>query len=257
MSLFVIDCAENYSKRAQMIKAAGCAGVIRYFNPLSNGKDSGKSLTVDEVRVWSSIGMAVGVVVEGYGMANGTGVDGPSGIRDAKEVLAWLPSVGLNPSPALVVYFAVDTDASASQINGDEVAYFDNIRSVFNTSAPAARPRVGIYGSGWSCMSMIGTKRADEGWVAGSTGWAHYKDYVAANGWRLLQKITANEMWNGINADVDTVNGTLADAGLMVPFSAPRAYVPSPPKAAAPLPGPTPAPKKGVFQSVLDSFRGM
>ena len=256
--MFVIDCAENYSSRGASIKSAGAAGVIRYFNPLTNGHDAGKSLTATEARAWAALDMPVGIVVEGYGMANGTGIDGPSGQRDAREVLAWLPSVGLPPCPALVVYFAVDTDASAAQINQNEVSYFDNIRLVFNRSSAPTRPRVGIYGSGWSCMSMVGTKRCDEAWVAGSTGWTHTKDYVASNGWRLLQKIYPGEMWNGINADTDTVNGSLADAGLMVPFAfANGGYKPTDKTIpqANPLPGPAAA--KGIFASIVDSFRGM
>ena len=89
MASFVIDCAENYSSKANTIKAFGAAGVMRYFNPLTKGRDSGKSLTIAEAKAWAAIGMPVGIVVEGYGLANGTGVDGPSGSRDAREVLAW------------------------------------------------------------------------------------------------------------------------------------------------------------------------
>ena len=211
--MFVIDTAEDLSNKADSIKKMGAAGIMRYFNPLSNGHDSGKSLTTAEAKRWAEVGLPVGVVVEGYGLSNGTGVDGPSGSRDAREVLSWLPTVGLSSIP--IVYFAVDTDASAEQINNNEVKYFDAIRNLFTAK------RIGIYGSGWSCMSMVGTKRADVSWVAGSPGWAHYKDYVAAGGWALLQKIYPGEKWNGLNADTDTVNPklTLAGAGLIIPFA--------------------------------------
>jgi hypothetical protein len=217
--MFVIDTAEDLSNKADSIKKMGATGIMRYFNPLSNGHDSGKSLTTAEAKRWAEVGLPVGVVVEGYGLANGTGVDGPSGSRDAREVLQWLPSVGLTQIP--VVWFAVDTDASADQINHNEVEYFDAIKSAFNAAPFSSRPQIGIYGSGWSCMSMVGTKRADKAWVAGSPGWSHYKDYVAANGWTLLQKIYPGEKWNGLPADTDTVNPklTLAGAGLIIPFA--------------------------------------
>lgn len=255
--MFVIDCAENYSSRAAFVKSCGAVGVIRYFNPLTNGHDSGKSLTPLEAHAWADAQMPVGIVVEGYGMANGTGVDGPSGGRDARLVLNWLPSVGLKPNPNLIVYFAVDADASADQINQNEVAYFDAIRARFNMQPAAERPRIGIYGSAWSCMSMVGSKRADEAWVAGSTGWAHYRDYVATNAWRLLQKIYPGEKWNGLNADTDTVSGTLLDAGLMIPFAPLVAnhLRPMPVPAARPLPGPTvPKPTSWISQ-FAEAFR--
>jgi hypothetical protein len=261
MSTFVIDCAENYSKSAKRIKDLGAAGVIRYFNPLSNGHDSGKSLTPAEAKSWAAIAMPVGVVVEGWGDANGHGgIDGPSGKRDAERVLAWLPGVGFPPQPGLVVWFAVDTDATATQINRDEVTYFDAIRAVFNAEPAGFRPRVGIYGSGWSCMSMLGSKRADEAWVAGSPGWAHYHDYVATNGWRLLQKIYPGEKWHEFNADTDTVNGSLADAGLLVPFTATNPlFRPAPLPKADPLPGPPPKQgglkQGGLFKAFADAFR--
>ncbi len=248
--MFVIDCAENYSKSAQRIKDLGAAGVIRYFNPLTQGHDSGKSLTAAEAKAWAAVGLPVGIVVEGWGGAGGHGgIDAVSGKRDAERVLAWLPSVGLPPQPKLIVWFAVDNDETAAQINRDEVEYFDAIRSVFNAEPAPFRPRIGIYGSGWSCMSMVGSKRADEAWVAGSTGWAHYHDYVAANGWRLLQRIYKGEKWNGFGADTDEVNGTLEDAGLLIPFSAMNpTFKPAPLPPANPLPSPVQVPPVAPVQ---------
>jgi len=265
-AMFVIDCAEDYSKQGASIQKLGAAGIIRYFNPLTNGKDSGKSLTPAEAKRWKALGMPVGVVVEGYGLANGTGVDGPSGTRDARGVLAWLPTVGLI-SPR-VVWFAVDTDASAAQINNNEVAYFDSIRRVFGSFC-----QIGIYGSGWSCMSMVGTKRADKAWVAGSPGWAHYRDYVNAGGWTLLQKIYPGEKWNGFNADTDTLapGVTLASAGLLVPFqpfkgiqfpgAGTQGVGLAPPASQGHMPEPTQsspvAKPPGFIKSLLDGFRRM
>jgi Domain of unknown function (DUF1906) len=269
MSPFIVlDFAENYGSRAQNMVKLGVAGVMRYFNPLTNGRDSGKSLTAAEARQYAAAGILVGIVVEGYGMANGTGVDGPSGSRDAREVLAWLPTVGLPPNPNMCVYFAVDTDASAAQINSNEVAYFNAIQGIFGAQPAALRPQVGIYGSGWSCMSMVGTKRADHAWVAGSKGWAHYADYVTARGWTLLQTIWPNETWNGMNCDTNTVNGTLADAGLQLPFapgthpavpvastSVKMNVVPPFPVGGSGTPVVPVAKPKGFIATVLDSFR--
>ena len=267
MASYVIDCAENYSGKAHTIKTLGAAGVMRYFNPLTRGRDSGKSLTLAEAKAWAAIGMPVGIVVEGYGLANGTGVDGPSGSRDAREVLAWLPTVGLLPNPRMVVYFAVDTDASSNQINHNEVAYFDAIRSVFLTVGVNVRPQIGIYGSGASCLAMVGTKRADHSWVAGSPGWTSYQTYVSSRAWTLLQRIYSHETWNGFNADTNQVNGSVADAGLQVPFIAQTQTQPQPQPQpmitygtalppVVPMPPVVPvAPSKGFFQSVVDSFK--
>lgn len=258
--MFVIDCAQDYSLQALKLKSLGASGVMRYFNPLSNGKDSGKSLTAAEAHRWAGYGMPIGIVVEGYGLANGTGVDDPSGTRDAREVLAWLPTVGLTPSPLLVVYFAVDTDATTAQINDNEVAYFNAIGSVFNAQPLASRPQIGVYGSGATCLAMVGTKRAAKAWVAGSTGWTGYASYVAANGWTLLQKIYPGEMWNGFHADTNTVNGSLISAGLQVPFalSAPTITKVAPTPSMNPPGNVTPAaPSKSIFGSFIDSFRKM
>jgi hypothetical protein len=265
--MFVVDCAEDYSAKGSTIKAFGAAGVMRYFNPLTNGHDSGKSLTPAEARRWAVLGMPVGIVVEGYGMANGKGVDGPSGTRDAREVLAWLPSVGLPPSSSLCVYFAVDTDATATQINTNEVAYFDAINVVFNELPASRRPTVGSYGSGWTCLTMQGTKRVTNTWVAGSPGWAHYKDYVASNAWTLLQKIYPGERWQGMNMDTNTVQKSLADAGLLIPFAPVLAAAasatlpqistnPRPPVTQHPPVTPLP-PAKGFWATVIDSFKKM
>ena len=230
--MLAIDCAENYGPQAERLKALGVDAVIRYFNPLSDGRDSGKSLTAEEARQYAAAGLQVGIVVEGYGLSNGTGVDGPSGTRDATEVLAWLPTVGMPLSPELTVWFAVDTDATAAQINNNEVNYFDAINRVFSTLSADRRPVVGIYGSGWSCLSMNGTRRAAKTWVAGSKGWAlvngkmvlgtklwsDYSVYVASGAWTLLQHIWPDEKWEGFNADTNTVNETHGSPGFVFPF---------------------------------------
>jgi hypothetical protein len=223
--MLAIDCAENYGASAAKFKALGVDAVIRYFNPLSDGRDSGKSLTAAEAKEYAAAGLQVGIVVEGYGFANGTGVDGPSGTRDATEVLAWLPSVGIAVNNDLVVWFAVDRDTTAYQINNNVVAYFDAIKAVFGAvgNAPMdARepPRIGVYGSGWTCFSMVGTRRADVAWVAGSTGWADYKSYVASNAWTLLQNIWPREVWNGFNCDTNQVNDAHGSPGFVTPFAA-------------------------------------
>jgi hypothetical protein len=260
MTDMFIDCASDYSSRGANIKAAGCTGIIRYFNPLTNGRDSGKSLTRAEALRWQALNMPVGIVVEGYGLSNGTGVDGPSGTRDAREVIAWLPTVGLTPCPQLAVYFAVDTDATATQINENEVAYFDAIATVFNSQVPAARPRVGIYGSAASCLAMVGTRRAALAWVAGSTGWDDYTTYVNSMAWTLLQKIYPNEIWNGINADTNRVNAAHGSPGLWVPFSPVTAsgLVPVPPSNQTNAGKVTPVPAQpGFFGSLYNSWKGL
>lgn len=216
--MLAIDCAENYGSSAAKLKGLGVDAVIRYFNPLSDGRDSGKSLTAAEARQYAAAGLQVGIVVEGYGFSNGKGVDGPSGTRDAREVAAWLPTVGIPVATDLVVWFAVDRDVTAYQINNNVVAYFDAIRAEFDLIGNA--PRIGVYGSGWTCFSMTGTRRADVAWVAGSTGWSEYRSYVASNAWTLLQNIWPRETWKGFDADTNQVNDQHGSPGFVVPFSA-------------------------------------
>lgn len=255
----VLDTAQDYSRQASKLIALGVGGVMRYFNPLTNGRDSGKSLTASEAKAWAAANMPVGIVVEGWGLANGTGVDALSGARDATEVLNWLPSVGIKVTSDLVVYFAVDTDASTTQINQNEVAYFDAIASVFAGASPLRRPKIGIYGSGASCLAMLGTNRAKHAWVAGSTGWTGYQSYVAGGKWTLLQKIWPGEIWQGFSADTNQLQGTLAAAGLQVPFAEIAALGPRVVKPLAPTPSMNPpvssTQKPSFWSNVVDAFK--
>lgn len=261
----VIDTTEDYSSQAARLRSLGVVGVMRYFNPLTNGRDSSKSLLPSECARWADAGMPLGIIVEGYGGANGTGIDGPSGARDAKRVLIWLKAMGLLTTSGRTIWFAIDTDATAEQINSNEVEYFNAIRTVFDQQT-VFRPQIGVYGSGWTCLTMVGTKRADHGWLAGSSGWAKYAEYVASNGWTMLQHIYPGEKWNGFNLDTNVVNQRdgLQGAGLYVPVrgqvfgTAPKPPMPpTTPTAVAPTAPTQASASGGAWSRVVEGFKNL
>jgi len=73
--------------------------------------------------------------------------------------------------PESAIYFAVDNDASGSDIVGPINEYFRGIAAGFAAAGGDAPDyRVGVYGSGAVCQALMQAGLADYAWLAMSTG---------------------------------------------------------------------------------------
>lgn len=111
------------------------------------------------------------------------------GVEDAISALHYAGQVGQPADSA--VYFAVDTDFSATEINAVVVPYFLSIERIFSEAGNGTPYlRIGVYGSGLTCRLVGGMPFVTYRWLAESTGWRESKTYQA---WTVKQSRNAGQ----------------------------------------------------------------
>lgn len=205
----VIDTAEPTSARLTQLKANGLMTIIRYINPL--GQAGPKTVKIPEARAIAAAGLRLALVCEGWGDAEGHGgIDRPSGDRDGERCRNYAITVGAPVGAG--IYFAVDTDESASRIASLVLPYFQEVKKDLD-----GHFRVGVYGSGAVCAAVQDAGLAELTWLAQSTGWTGYRSYRDSNRWNLLQQMPMTIA--GLDTDPDLINPSRPDIGDFVPFA--------------------------------------
>ena len=78
-------------------------------------------------------------------------------------------------------------------------------------SLAASGYRVGVYGSGLVCNTLLANALAELCWLAAPTAWPDYLDYYRTKRWRLVQLSTTR--CGGRSIDFNLANGIDADYG--------------------------------------------
>ncbi len=174
-----IDTPTDAGRVISDIQNAKLDFVVRYYrNPTSRWP----SLSQSEARLLSAAGLQIAVVWESAS-TDVSYFSRLSGVDDATS--AYHQAHALGQPAGSAIYFAVDFDATAQQIVGPVDEYFRGISSGF-AAAGGDSPdyRVGVYGSGAVCQSLISAGLAEYSWLAMSTGWAGYRTFA---GWNIKQ----------------------------------------------------------------------
>lgn len=187
------------------LKAAGYRIGIRYLS-----ETPGKPIRPDEARAYVEKGMRLALVFETHGGTRNfhyNDINAATGITHAHVAAQQAHVVGA-PDHA-VIYFAIDTDADASQVHSLVLPYFESIRHALTPF------RVGVYGSGLVCDSVISAGFADVPWLAGAMGWRGSRAYAASGKAAMIQS-TPHKV-AGIEIDTDRIKSG-ADIGDFIPF---------------------------------------
>lgn len=172
----------------ECLRNSKIAFVCRYYSRTT--KIKGKRLTKAEAKRLSKGGLRIVTVYE----------DGPTeysyfsasrGTRDANGALRQAGVVGQPRGSA--IYFAVDYDASPSEIRNNILAYFQAVNETMRKDFI-----VGVYGSGSVCAALLKAGLAQYAWLAQSTGWSGSKTF---RNWTIKQEPAKRVC--GLKADPD------------------------------------------------------
>jgi hypothetical protein len=110
-----------------------------------------------------------------------------------------------------VLYFAVDYDASTTDIAGVITQYFNGVAGTLKSFAAASGVAyiAGVYGSGATCGAITAAGLAKCGWLAQSTGWSGHDTY---SDWSIRQGMPT--VIAGLSVDPDDAIG---DFGVVLP----------------------------------------
>ena len=212
----VIDVSFACGSYAGYLAGAGVRTVIRYYS-----RDTGhpeKRLTRPEASAFAAAGLRLAVVHEAkFGDRIGS-FDQDLGELDAKYAHDYAASVISQPANS-AIYFGVDVDASAAQIRDRVIPYFQGVASAFSAAATPSY-QVGVYGSGATCDAVLAAGLARYAWLAQSTGWAGYRQFLQSKRWALSQAMPTKI--GELSCDPDQANGVFGD---FFPAAAPNANV--------------------------------
>ena len=242
----IIDVNVDITQHLVALASKGVTDIIGYLNP--HGQTS-KVITPQRAKALANANppMSLTLVSEGWGDFAHGDISAVAGTRDAQHALVALLALGA-PDGACV-YFAVDTDASATQIAKLVMPYFQAIHTAFADS----KYRVGVYASGAVCNACLAADLVSLAWLAAPTGWLGSKEFLLGKKWMLHQGLP--QTMAGVPCDVDTPNGT--DWGQFIPFSevqilAPQNVAEAQRQVAASVAGPDPR-----LAAVTDAIRAM
>lgn len=180
-----LDTTMELTRHARALKAQGYDFVLRYYS-----NNASKNLSLGEARALSQAGLEIGVVWETSGtypgfFTRGQGLaDGAAAFRMAYEAIG-------QPFGS-AIYFAVDYDPTQADLDGAISNYFTGVRAALYVGAQGQSSyRIGVYGSGLCCATLIEREIAGLSWLSQSTGFAGSKQYAEQQRYNLIQLLPA------------------------------------------------------------------
>ena len=207
-----LDTTMELTRHAQALAEQGYEFVLRYYS-----HNAAKNLSLGEARALSQAGLRIGVVWETNGTRAGfftraQGLaDGAAAFRMARE------SIGQPFGSA--IYFAVDYDPTQADLDGPVSNYFTGVHAALH-AAMERQPsyRVGVYGSGLCCGTLVETGAAGLSWLSQSTGFAGSRQYAQQMRYDVMQLLPVRiPGGDGIVLDIDPdVTHPERDGGLFM-----------------------------------------
>lgn len=185
------------------MRAIGISTIIRYYDH-ENETLPGKTLRRGERDTIVMSGFKMGVVFQHRNdrFASFTPLRGR---QDAERSLA-LAAENAQPIGS-AIYFGVDGPWKSPSELMNIMGYFREI----NAKVPAAGYRVGVYGSGLVCNTLLENGLAELCWLAAPTAWPEFRAFYPTRKWRLVQLPTSQ--CGGRSVDFNLANGADSDYG--------------------------------------------
>ena len=220
----IIDANVRTTAKLNCLATEGVTGIIRYYARFTQQRE--KRLIRSEAEAILNAGMSIAVVHQAAG-------DRPSafsrdiGLADAAHARSFGARMIGQPAGS-AIYFAVDFDASQSQVNNLIVPYFQAVREVMQAPDQLPRYKVGVYGNGVTLRTLLDREFVEFTWISQSTGFNGSRQFKATNRWTLFQHLPSTIC--GMDLDVDDINPVASDFGAFdrldpLPIVTPRQIV--------------------------------
>ncbi len=174
------------------LEQAGIGFIGRYYSRTT--QIEGKKLTQSEAQLISQSGLLIVAVYED-GPTSYSYFSAARGTQDAQTAIEQAEAIG--QPKGTPIYFTVDYNATQSDVDGNITAYFQAVNQ-----ALGGLYAVGVYGSGLTCMTILGAQLATFGWLSQSTGWTGYSNFST---WNIKQGPEHSVC--GLNSDLDDGHG--------------------------------------------------
>lgn len=160
-----LDTVSNISSVASVLKSQGYTFVIRYYSV----KENAKRMTAAESTAIGAAGLKRVVVYQNLHNCYEK-FSAEIAEHDAADAISQAKANGQQSS---TIYFAVDYDASESEIDANITNHF---RVLQQRLSPAGYS-VGVYGSSLVCKKLKENLSLPRTWLAMSTGWGYETEF--------------------------------------------------------------------------------
>jgi hypothetical protein len=208
----IIDVSSSCGPSATALVQAGVKTIIRYYS--RDTPSSTKRLTLKEADQFAAVGLRIGIVHESRAGNTIGAFTAQSGNLEGTYARNYAAKIIGQPADS-AIYFGVDVDATAAQVNSNVLPYFKAVAAAFGPDPTLPSYQIGVYGSGATCDAVMSAGLASHSWLAQSTGWRNYKPYLQSKKWSLLQAMPATVA--GLECDPDQANGDFGDFSLGAP----------------------------------------
>ncbi|MEM7226449.1 MAG: glycoside hydrolase domain-containing protein [Pseudomonadota bacterium] len=207
----IIDTPFNTTAKATALRGEGIETVIRYYNFRNSNTFPDKCLTAEEAQALTAAGLNL-VAVFQQRQNRASDFSRQIGLRAGRRAHELAADKVGQPSGS-AIYFAVDFDASADEIDTLIKPYFEGVReSLAAEGGGTPQYRVGAYGSGLLGKTLTAAGLIELTWLSMSSGFRGTRDALAAGDWHLHQFFPATTLL-GLGVDFDESNPAKPDFG--------------------------------------------
>jgi hypothetical protein len=180
-----LDTTMELTRHAVALREQGYDFVLRYYST-----NAAKNLSLGEARALAQAGLQIGVVWETTGTyANYFTRD--QGLADGAMALRMARGTIGQPYGS-AIYFAVDYDPTQADLDGAISNYFTGVHAALYVGAEGKPSyRVGVYGSGLCCATLVERGICSLSWLSQSTAFTGSKQYAEQRRYSLIQMLPA------------------------------------------------------------------
>ena len=201
----IIDTPWDTSSQIACLKREGIETVIRYYNDGNSKKLPEKRLELAEAQALSAAGLNIMVVFQ---KTNNEVVDFTydKGYSNSQIAYNWAKGTIGQPFHS-AIYFAVDYDASKSDLDNNIIPYFQGIQDGFKALANRLNTyEVGVYGSGLVVNTLKNQGLCSFRWLSESSGFNGTQEALDHGSYELYQQFTTNTILCSLDVDFDIQN---------------------------------------------------
>jgi hypothetical protein len=185
------------------MRGIGIKTIIRYYDH-EDETLPGKTLRAAERNLILANGFKTAVVFQHHNNQFAS-FTAPRGRQDAERSLAL---AGENSQPKdSAIYFGVDGPWQSTYELANVAAYFGELKA----RLAGFGYRIGVYGSGLVCNTLLSAGLAELCWLGAPTAWPDYHAYYQTRRWGLAQLRPSR--CGGRSVDFDLANDRVADYG--------------------------------------------
>src|SRR6266566_2864274 len=189
-----LDANTPLTNHAECIKRAGFSFCCRYL------KETESRLTHTEAKSLSAAGLYIVSIVERGFPTSSSYFSHTKGMEDGAWSYTYMKDELKQPIGSCC-YFAVDYDASLSDIKGPIKDYFNGILKSFSAGGHPEYA-IGVYGSGATCRWLLKNTHVTYAWLSMSMGWLGSRSF---KGWNIKQSISSGPVCS-LSVDLDISN---------------------------------------------------